>query len=113
MRHAVIVGGLLLLAACAKTPSDADSRLDAKAPALAATLDNTVLSNEQDGANWAAFGRTFSEGHYSPLAEINAPKPARPSPPNSSWPNSVSPSMPKAPPASCCAICRRQPSRAN
>ena len=72
MRHAVIVGGLLLLAACAKTPSDADSRLDAKAPALAATLDNTVLSNEQDGANWAAFGRTFSEGHYSPLAEINA-----------------------------------------
>ncbi len=28
-------------------------------------------SNEADGRNWAAYGRTFSETHYSPLAEIN------------------------------------------
>jgi quinohemoprotein ethanol dehydrogenase len=37
----------------------------------AAGVDNAALSNEQDGRNWPAYGRTFSEGHYSPLVEIN------------------------------------------
>ena len=34
-------------------------------------IDNTALSDEADGRNWAAYGRTFSESHFSPLAEIN------------------------------------------
>ena len=39
--------------------------------ALAATtIDNAALNNDADGHNWAAYGRTFSETHYSPLAEI-------------------------------------------
>src|SRR5260370_23101828 len=35
-------------------------------------IDNTALSNEADGVNWAAYGRSFSEQHYSPLRQINA-----------------------------------------
>ena len=34
-------------------------------------IDNTALANEQDGTNWSAYGRTFSEGHYSPLTQVN------------------------------------------
>ena len=45
----------------------------AAAVAAAATppIDNAALSNDADGRNWAAYGRTFGETHYSPLAEIN------------------------------------------
>lgn len=40
--------------------------------ALAASeIDNAALSNEADGTNWAAWGRTFSEQRYSPLDQIN------------------------------------------
>jgi len=39
--------------------------------ATAAGAGNDILSNESDGANWAAYGRTFSEHHYSPLDQIN------------------------------------------
>jgi quinohemoprotein ethanol dehydrogenase len=35
-------------------------------------IDNAALANEDDGANWAAYGRSFSEQHYSPLRQINA-----------------------------------------
>jgi len=34
-------------------------------------IDNTALSDEQDGTDWPAFGRTFNEGHYSPLNQVN------------------------------------------
>ena len=34
-------------------------------------IDNTALANEADGTNWSAFGRTFSESHYSPLTQVN------------------------------------------
>jgi quinohemoprotein ethanol dehydrogenase len=37
----------------------------------ATVIDNAALANSQDGSNWPAFGRTFSEDHYSPLAQIN------------------------------------------
>lgn len=37
----------------------------------AAGAGNDILANESDGANWAAYGRTFSEHHYSPLDQIN------------------------------------------
>ena len=36
-----------------------------------AVIDNAALKNEADGHNWAAYGRTYSETHYSPLTEIN------------------------------------------
>jgi quinohemoprotein ethanol dehydrogenase len=37
-----------------------------------AGIDDAALANEADGANWAAYGRSFSEQHYSPLRQINA-----------------------------------------
>ncbi|KQX23391.1 MULTISPECIES: PQQ-dependent dehydrogenase, methanol/ethanol family [unclassified Sphingomonas] len=35
------------------------------------TVDDALLSDEQDGNDWAAYGRTHSEQHYSPLTEVN------------------------------------------
>ncbi len=35
-------------------------------------IDNGALNDVRNGENWPAFGRTFDEGHYSPLTEINA-----------------------------------------
>jgi len=43
----------------------------AGAAQAASVIDNAALSNEDDGRNWAANGRTFSEQHYSPLAQVN------------------------------------------
>jgi quinohemoprotein ethanol dehydrogenase len=44
----------------------------ASALAMAATVvDNRLLADEDDGANWASYGRTFSENHYSPLKQIH------------------------------------------
>jgi quinohemoprotein ethanol dehydrogenase len=37
----------------------------------ATVVDNRLLSNQEDGTNWASYGRTFDETHYSPLKEIN------------------------------------------
>jgi quinohemoprotein ethanol dehydrogenase len=34
-------------------------------------VDNAALGREADGTDWPAYGRTFSESHYSPLTEIN------------------------------------------
>jgi quinohemoprotein ethanol dehydrogenase len=45
--------------------------------AASSTTDTAALSNEVDGRNWAAYGRTFSESHYSPLTEINRDTVAR------------------------------------
>ena len=42
------------------------------APRAGTVVDNRLLADERDGANWASYGRTFSENHYSPLREINA-----------------------------------------
>jgi quinohemoprotein ethanol dehydrogenase len=39
--------------------------------ASATTIDNAALNDEQDGRNWAAWGRTFSEQRFSPLDQIN------------------------------------------
>ncbi|MGC1458139.1 MAG: PQQ-dependent dehydrogenase, methanol/ethanol family [Steroidobacteraceae bacterium] len=38
----------------------------------ARVIDNAALENEQDGTDWPAYGRTFNEGHYSPLKQITA-----------------------------------------
>jgi quinohemoprotein ethanol dehydrogenase len=39
--------------------------------AHAAGIDDKALANEADGTNWASYGRSFSENHYSPLRQIN------------------------------------------
>jgi len=40
---------------------------------LAAPASEAVnLSDNSDGRNWAAYGRTYGEQHYSPLTDINA-----------------------------------------
>jgi quinohemoprotein ethanol dehydrogenase len=41
------------------------------AAGAATTIDNAALTTGTDGHNWAAYGRTFDESHYSPLTEIN------------------------------------------
>jgi quinohemoprotein ethanol dehydrogenase len=40
--------------------------------ARATVIDDRALADESDGTNWAAYGRTYRERHYSPLTEINA-----------------------------------------
>jgi quinohemoprotein ethanol dehydrogenase len=45
--------------------------LAANALAAGGVVDNSLLNNGADGHNWAAYGRTFDETHFSPLAEIN------------------------------------------
>jgi len=37
----------------------------------ASIVDAALLSNEGDGDDWPSYGRTYSENHYSPLAEID------------------------------------------
>lgn len=60
-RQAAMLGGMLLLAACS-------DQKEAKSPG---TANDAHLIDTSDGANWAAFGRTYGEQHYSPLHEIN------------------------------------------
>ena len=35
-------------------------------------IDDAALRNDADGHNWAAYGRTFGETHYSPSRLISA-----------------------------------------
>jgi quinohemoprotein ethanol dehydrogenase len=53
---ACVVAFAVALAGCARAPRG---------------IDNAALNDERDGINWSAFGRTFSENHYSPLFDIN------------------------------------------
>ncbi len=49
----------------------ASALLVAASGQAAAVIDNAALSNEADGRDWAAYGRTFSEQRFSPLDQIN------------------------------------------
>jgi len=44
----------------------------ARAEGAPTVVDAAALADESNGANWLAFGRTWSEQRYSPLQEINA-----------------------------------------
>ena len=60
MKYTTVIGlllALVVLGGCEKLPS---------------RIDNAALANQQDGTNWPSFGRTFDEGHYSPLTQVNA-----------------------------------------
>ena len=37
----------------------------------ARVIDDAALADEQQGSNWLAFGRTYSEQRFSPLTQIN------------------------------------------
>ena len=66
-----IPGGMMkkLLAAAAITA--ALGLIQAASAAGSAGYDGRDIANEQDGGNWLAYGRTYSEQHYSPLTQIN------------------------------------------
>ncbi|MBX9609911.1 MAG: PQQ-dependent dehydrogenase, methanol/ethanol family [Gammaproteobacteria bacterium] len=59
MRHALATISLSML-------------LGVGAAQAATTVDDKALANEQDGANWLGYGRTYSEQRFSPLDQINA-----------------------------------------
>jgi quinohemoprotein ethanol dehydrogenase len=68
--------GLLWLALLASACSVAPERKSndggaASTDAQAAGVDDKLLNDDQNGDNWASYGRTFNEGHFSPLADIN------------------------------------------
>ena len=39
---------------------------------LAAAYDGKDIANESDGKNWLAYGRTYSEQHYTPLKQVTS-----------------------------------------
>jgi quinohemoprotein ethanol dehydrogenase len=43
-------------------------------PEVVATggIDGSVIADEANGDNWASYGRTYSEQHFSPLTDINS-----------------------------------------
>ncbi len=53
------------------------NRQPAKAEAPATVVDDTALSDLEQGSNWLAYGRNFSEQRYSPLSQINKGSVAR------------------------------------
>ena len=57
-----VIGLLLLAAAC--SPPEAARQTDT-------TVDDAAMSDESQGENWLAFGRTYSEQRFSPLEQIN------------------------------------------
>ena len=58
MRHLLAIFAVTL---CLLTTADATT-----------TVDDKALADDQDGHNWLAYGRTYSEQRFSPLAQINA-----------------------------------------
>jgi quinohemoprotein ethanol dehydrogenase len=40
-------------------------------PSVAAVVDGNAIADETQGTDWLSGGRTYTESHYSPLAEIN------------------------------------------
>lgn len=51
-------------------PVASDHPADTAAPP-ATIIDDEALGEEEDGRNWLAFGRTYSEQRFSPLDQIN------------------------------------------
>lgn len=59
------LGYVLLVAA------SACSNRATTAPESRAQVDGARLANEDDGTDWASYGRTYSENHFSPLDEVS------------------------------------------
>jgi quinohemoprotein ethanol dehydrogenase len=52
--------------------SSVQTGLFAQENASGAAASNAILLDKAGGADWAGYGRTYGEQHYSPLADINA-----------------------------------------
>jgi glucose dehydrogenase len=69
-RHAgLVVAFMLVLGGCGDRAATPEENA---APVAFAQVDARSLADEDNGADWASYGRTYSENHYSPLEEINA-----------------------------------------
>jgi quinohemoprotein ethanol dehydrogenase len=66
MALAILIGGLV---GC--SPAD-DIKVETKQATNEETVGVNRLQDWGDGDDWAAFGRTYGEQHYSPLTQINA-----------------------------------------
>jgi len=67
----VVVSSLLLVTACSKSEPVTET-LDKLPPDSVTLVDDTSMSDESNGNNWLAFGRTYSEQRFSPLDQINS-----------------------------------------
>jgi len=70
---ALLLAGLLQ--ACSREKPPAPDAVQPPRPEVAAVgtvVDDAALTDETDGRNWLAYGRTYSEKRFSPLDEINA-----------------------------------------
>jgi quinohemoprotein ethanol dehydrogenase len=78
MKTPVVVGiGVLWLVTlgCSKEPAPAAPSAEAAPLAserLGTVVDDAAMADEAAGANWLAFGRTYSEQRFSPLDQVNA-----------------------------------------
>jgi quinohemoprotein ethanol dehydrogenase len=69
--------GACVIAACSREPEPTPppqpepvaTELEAAPPAT--VIDDGALGDEEDGRNWLAFGRTYSEQRFSPLDQVN------------------------------------------
>ena len=73
----VVLGILSIVVACRQetTPPPSPGEEPAGPPQTTAAptvVDDRALADESSGENWLAYGRTYSEKRYSPLAEISA-----------------------------------------
>ena len=60
------------LAACGKGPTpEPEAAAGPDAVVAATVVDDAAMADESAGENWLAFGRTYSEQRFSPLAQIN------------------------------------------
>jgi quinohemoprotein ethanol dehydrogenase len=67
LAHSTIVTGVLLaLWAHGAHPSAGQST-----PAAARVVDDAAMADESNGNDWLAYGRTYSEQRFSPLAQVN------------------------------------------
>ena len=64
LRAIILMATTVMSGALMASPSQAAEK-------EAAASNASMFVNEADGANWATYGRTFSETHYSPLTQIN------------------------------------------
>ena len=67
---------VVFLVACSQEPESspaeaAASPVPGASPVAVTVFDDSVLGDQVDGRNWAAFGRTYSEQRFSPLDTIN------------------------------------------
>jgi quinohemoprotein ethanol dehydrogenase len=64
----LVVFAMLFVVLVMRAPARQSQNTPAALPLI---VDDAALANEAQGDNWLAFGRTYSEQRFSPLAQIN------------------------------------------